>query len=128
MTAEMLLRPWRRPPVKVSCPVGRRLDVSVTWHATKAPRDWASPESAPAGGILRSGVKHEGAAAEPVRTGSGSVKQPAGLRLVFLPRHRGVCTPWAGSPRSALVPGGCDRAHIRPARGRGPPVLAAWGG
>src|SRR5258708_6312330 len=81
MTAEMLLRPWRRPPVKVSCPVVRRLDVSVTWHATNAPRDWASPESAPAGGILRSGVKHEGAAAEPVRTGSGSVKEPAGLRL-----------------------------------------------
>src|SRR3981081_3370828 len=83
MTAEMLLRPWRRPPVKVSCPVVRRLDVSGTWYATNAPRDWASPESASAVGILRSGVKHEGAAAEPVRTESGSVKQPAGWWLAF---------------------------------------------
>src|SRR5260370_3158663 len=128
MTGEMLLRPWRRPPVKVSCPVGRRLDVSVTWHATKARRDWAAPESAAAGGILRSGVKHEGAAAEPVRTGAGRVKQPGGLRLVLVRGERGVGTPWAGCPRSALVPGGCDRAHIRPAMGRRRPVLAAWRG
>src|SRR5712671_7560969 len=36
-------------------------DVPVAWHATNAPRGWASPEGGDGGGILRSGaVKGQG--------------------------------------------------------------------
>src|SRR5216684_752233 len=106
MTVDRLLRSCGRPPMeRMRCPAVRRRDVSVTRNAMNGP-GLASPGSARAGGILRSGSRHEGAGApralartacQPSQSYNGFTQRRNGGSLEALSGRSPMAEP-AGTP------------------------------